>query len=293
MPNQLEQMIQQKMAMQKANIDAQRANIQQMGQGPKQMDLSPLMALTDTWTGSNFSKSYKAPESQQDIAFKKAQLEQGLNSQEVGLLDSDIQMLAMLDKRKERQDNNKLNLTTLENKRDQEFGKTFQEFSDSGGYANIAGNLDLLKNVSKKLGSKEGSNLVNTAMPKMLRDFTNPESAAAQEDVETVVQQSLKQILGGAFSEKEAKQLIERAYNPRLSAAANKSKVDALINKIEAGAKAKQDSIDYATKHGTLKGFKGKTSFTLKDFDPDQESVETKEYNGKTYKKVGDKWVQQ
>lgn len=281
------------MQMQQSNIDAQRANLQQIQNAPQQIDLTPLMALTDTWTGSNFSRSYKKPETAQERAYKTAQLEQGLQRQEMGLLDSEIQMLAMLDKRQAKKAEGKLSLTPLEEKRDKEFGKTFQEFSDKGGYANVAGNLDLLRNISTRLGTDEGDDLVNTIQPKMLRDLFNPESAAAQEDVETVVQQSLKQILGGQFSEKEAKQLIERAYNPRLPAATNKAKLDSLIKKIEAGAKAKQASIDYASKHGTLKGFKGKSSFSLNDFEPEDNAEETKEYNGKTYKKVGNKWVQQ
>ena len=270
MQNKLQQKIQERINLQRQGIDSQREQVQQLGKSPQQLDLTPLMALTDAWTGSNFTKSYQRPETKQERAYKQAQLEQGIQRQESGLLNSEIQMLAMLEKREAKQAaKGGLKLTPLEEKRDKEFGKTFQEFSDKGGYANVAGNLDLLRNISTRLGTKEGDDLVNTVQPKMLRDLFNPESAAAQEDVETVVQQSLKQILGGQFSEKEAKQLIERAYNPRLPAATNKAKLDSLIKKIEAGAKAKQSSIDYASKHGTLKGFKGKSSFSLNDFEPD------------------------
>tara|TARA_R110002012_G_scaffold303533_1_gene505347 strand:+ start:3744 stop:4523 length:780 start_codon:yes stop_codon:yes gene_type:complete len=100
MSNGLQQKIQERMAMQQQGIDAQRAQIQQLGQKPQQMDLSALMALTDTWTGSNLAKNYQKPETQQERAYKQAQLEQGLQRQEMGLIDDEIKMLGMLDKQK-------------------------------------------------------------------------------------------------------------------------------------------------------------------------------------------------
>lgn len=98
--NPLQQKIQQQIELQRQGIESQRAQVQQLGQAPQEMDLSPLMALTDSWTGSNFSKSYQKPETAQERAYKQAQLQQGLRNQESGLIDSEIKMLAMMDKQK-------------------------------------------------------------------------------------------------------------------------------------------------------------------------------------------------
>lgn len=47
-----------------------------------QLDLTPLMALTDAWTGSNFASSYKKPESGKDIQEKTLALKTKLAERE-------------------------------------------------------------------------------------------------------------------------------------------------------------------------------------------------------------------
>lgn len=98
-PSQLQQAIQNKMAMQQQNIAAQRQQIEQMRNAPQELDLSALMGLTDAWTGSNFMRSYQRPETKQERAYKASQMEQGLQRQEMGLIDDEIKLLSLLDRK--------------------------------------------------------------------------------------------------------------------------------------------------------------------------------------------------
>jgi uncharacterized protein (UPF0371 family) len=68
-------------------------------------------------------------------------------------------------------------------------------------------------------------------------------------------------------SREEAKQLIKRTYDPRLTDAQNKQKLDSLIKQMETQAKNKQRAVEHFEKFGSLKGFKGSSATSLKDFD--------------------------
>jgi hypothetical protein len=60
-----------------------RGLIDQYSKRKGSMDLSPLAALTDTWTGSQFARSYEAPETQSDIDAKAIALKDRLADKEL------------------------------------------------------------------------------------------------------------------------------------------------------------------------------------------------------------------
>lgn len=261
----LQDLIRNRIASQEQNIAGQRQALSQMQQQPQQMDLSPLMALTDAWTGSNLSRAYQQMKPKQVDPMRAQALQQQLMQQEQGLIGDQIALLKLEEMRKRQAMQKPVTLTPGEKKKDETFAKEASEWEAAGGFASFAGNLDRLKGASKDL-AKEGD-LGNTVMPKFMRDVFNPESSEIEENIGFVAQQSLKQILGGQFSEKEAQQLIERTYNPRLPDATNKRKIDALVKQLEAQGKAKQQAVEYFNKQGTLKGFKGTSATTLNEFE--------------------------
>lgn len=265
--------------MERQNIAANEQRLDQMASQSDQLDLSPILNLIDSATGSKIAQGYKNPGSDK---LKIEMMKQNLGRQRMGAIDDQLQLLRTLDQREQNQFNReiaqeklalakdkakeksaqgKLELTPGQKEVDKKFAKEYVAWDASGGFANVAGNLDKLREVGTQLDAK--GDLTNTVMPKAMRDIFNPESSAAQEQVESVVQQSLKQILGAQFTEKEAKQLIERSYNPRLPDDINRKKLDGMIKQLETMGKAKQEAMDYYTEKGTLKGFKGKSDITL------------------------------
>lgn len=139
---------------------------------------------------------------------------------------------------------------------DKEFGKEYQAWL-TGGFADSQKSIEQLKEVSQQLG-KDGANLTGPglgSLPDSVKKFTNPQSIATRESVEEIVQRNLRLVLGAQFTEKEGERLIKRAYNPNLSEAENKKRVDRLIKQIEGAAKAKQAAVEYFQQYGTLQGF--------------------------------------
>lgn len=149
----------------------------------------------------------------------------------------------------------KKTLTPGELKADQEFSKDYQKWA-TGGFSNVQSNLSKLKAVLadiKDPNTERGS----VILPESVRARTNPGSVTAEQQVGNVIFQSLKEILGGQFTEKEGQKLVQQTYDPRLSDEDNAVKLEAAIKQLEDMALAKQASSQYFGEKGTLKGFKG------------------------------------
>ena len=88
--------------------------------------------------------------------------------------------------------------------------------------------------------------------------WTNPDLMKVKESVATVVQQNLKAILGGQFTEKEGENLIRRAFNPQLGAKENLRRINLLITQMESALKQKEKMARHWEDNGfSLSGFRG------------------------------------
>jgi len=182
----------------------------------------------------------------------------------------------------------KKNLTPAQKKVDEVFAKEYVDFVASGGLEDVEKQIKQLKEVEKSLKDTAKApfydlskpNLTGGVMsiaPEWARSRLFPESAAAQNSVEEVVQRNLRLILGAQFTEREGVRLIARAYNVALDEAENAKRVGRLIKQIEGAARAKLKAARYYEKNGTLQGFTGKTEFTEADFLPADEPLDAKE----------------
>ena len=88
--------------------------------------------------------------------------------------------------------------------------------------------------------------------------WTNPDLMKVKESVATVVQQNLKAILGGQFTEKEGENLIRRAFNPQLGAKENLRRINLLITQMESALKQKEKMArHWENNKFSLFGFRG------------------------------------
>jgi len=139
---------------------------------------------------------------------------------------------------------------------DKEFGKEYTSYVIKGGRANAAKNLGTLRTVIDKIKSGENLSgaLIGLAPDQGLNLFA-PDAKAARDRIAGVVQQSLKETLGAQFTEKEARELINRAYDPALSEAENLARLEALAMVVEASMKAKEHAMTYYGKKFTMEGY--------------------------------------
>lgn len=179
---------------------------------------------------------------------------------------------------------------------DKKFAQTYESFIVSGGAAKARRNLAAVGEVVKNLDKTDkASGPLIGSIPKWARDIVAPEGSKLQDSLESVVQQTLKDTLGGQFAALEAKELLARAYNPRLSESENKKRSQAVLDELRAAVDSKVEAARYFEDHGSLRGYKG-TELTpeglLERIDKKigGSGSETKEIGGKIYKKVKGGW---
>lgn len=90
------------------------------------------------------------------------------------------------------------------------------------------------------------------------RSIYNPKSQQAKDLVESVIQTSLRETLGGQFAQKEGEALIKRAYNVALPPEENAARLRALLAQLEASAASKTAMAEYYRENNfSLAGYKG------------------------------------
>lgn len=143
---------------------------------------------------------------------------------------------------------------------DKNFAKDYNDYVAQGGFAEAAKGLSKVRNVANELRKDDSiTGPIAGMTPDWVRSFTNPHAIDVRENLEDVVQRSMRQVMGAQFTEAEGKRLLARAYNPSLPAAVNAQRVEALADSLEKAAKAKMDAIKYYETNGTLAGYQGST----------------------------------
>lgn len=90
------------------------------------------------------------------------------------------------------------------------------------------------------------------------RSIYSPKSQQAKDLVESVIQTSLRETLGGQFAQKEGEALIKRAYNIALPPEENAARLRALLAQLEASAASKTAMAEYYRENNfSLAGYKG------------------------------------
>ena len=137
----------------------------------------------------------------------------------------------------------------------------------AGGYADFEKQLNQLTEVFNQIeGGENITGPIIGATPDALLAILNPNALNARERVEEVIQRNLREILGAQFTQREGEMLIARAFNPRLPDEVNAARLSALIQQMDAAARAKDEAAAYFNEHGTLWRWQG-TLPTINDFD--------------------------
>lgn len=233
---------------------------------PQERDYTALMMASDAWGGTNFQSKYKKPTSPEErlkqIAGADAVVQQGLG----GLTDDQINLLttkfnALRGLQKDKADADKQSLTKGQEKLDQEFSKTYNEDFVSGKIYKAINDVRGLSGAVKALRTeKDLTGKSYGATPEFLRSYIHPRSAEIQQNVERVIQESLRPILGAQFTKDEGENLLKRTYNPALPPEVNAARVENLVNQLEKAAETKMKAAKHFEKYGTLNGL-GLSSF--------------------------------
>ena len=147
---------------------------------------------------------------------------------------------------------------------DREWAKLMATWT-SGGQAQAYTNLEKLGETIDELRAIEAGesrkNLTGPGVALQLSTpagpFLNQNAVHHKDQVGSVVQQSLRAILGGQFAQKEGEDLLKRAYNIALDENLNADKLESLYNELVYRARINDYAAAYSREHGTMVGFDG------------------------------------
>ena len=139
---------------------------------------------------------------------------------------------------------------------DDKFAPIYAEFI-TGGAADAARQIGQLNEAIVTLRTnKEITGPLVGIIPENLQSFVVPEAAALRQNVQDVVQRSLKAILGTAFTQKDAEGLMARAFDPALKPEENAKRVERLLTQIDRANTDTEAAVEWYEKKGSLQGFK-------------------------------------
>ena len=151
-----------------------------------------------------------------------------------------------------------LDLSPLELERDKKLASELVEF-ERGGFAQVESNLDKLDKVIGQLESSQNlTGPVIGNVPTVLKAFTNPQAVGVEDDIRSIIFQSLRETLGAQFTEREGDRLVAASFNALLSEEINAVRLKRLREQTARSAQAKLDMIKYFDKNKTLRGYTGK-----------------------------------
>jgi hypothetical protein len=139
---------------------------------------------------------------------------------------------------------------------DDKFAPIYAEFI-TGGAADAARQIGQLNEAIVTLRTnKEITGPLVGIIPENLQSFVVPEAAALRQNVQDVVQRSLKAILGSAFTQKDAEGLMARAFDPALKPEENIKRVERLLTQIDRANTDTEAAVKWYEANGSLQGFK-------------------------------------
>lgn len=277
---------------QRDNAKAMQPFVDNMMEPNLQYDLSPLLALTDSWYGTNLQRGYKSPESGKERTNDLMRLKKSLGDMGVEASGTELNALKALadgtfnyekfqsdeDYKKQmleiqRQQNRIMqakvdNFTPKAGKGletlDKKVAADFEEDVLKGGLASAQSQIIGLKDLVTQAGSGAMGKISgpDTVSEGVAGSLWSPDAVKFRQAVEQAVQGSLKATLGAQFTEREGKGIMARTYDPNLPPQENLRRLNVLIGNLEAAARSKRDAYEYYQTNGySMAGYKGMANY--------------------------------
>ena len=238
--------------------------------GFRSVDLSPIAALVDSWTGSRLAPAaaaIKRPETAEEKKMKLLGLEQVAQKQRENITDKDLDLLKL-------QLNNQLAKETLqlgrdklttgpgaavnpfEKKKMEEFGKSAVQWNTKDR-AQIADNIPVIDKAISIMESGARISGPGTSMiPNRVQAAVMPDAVQAREAMNKAIADTLRPTLGAQFTEGEGRRIMNLTYNEDLPPSENARRAKDL-KKVMANKVAAMDALyaHLAANNGSDAGF--------------------------------------
>ena len=141
---------------------------------------------------------------------------------------------------------------------DKAFGQDYADYLQAGGSSSALSNIDMLEGAIKQMAT---SDMISGPRVQFMPGIMNPLKVKVQEDIESSIQNTLRIVLGSAYTEAEGRRVLARAFNPALEESENIARARRIMNNLRMMVGLKQRATKFFEQNGTLAGFTGTAEF--------------------------------
>ena len=141
-------------------------------------------------------------------------------------------------------------------------------------YPQQLSNIDKIDDVIAIMKTQEVTGAVEGGTPFALKLFTNPESIGVEDDIRSIIYQSLRATLGAQFTEKEGERLVAATFNKYLSEEVNIKRLERLREETVRGLDTKVAMYDHLKENGTLKTWEGSDLLNSKEYKNNKNEIQ-------------------
>tara|TARA_R100001594_G_scaffold150480_1_gene211859 strand:- start:1380 stop:2834 length:1455 start_codon:yes stop_codon:yes gene_type:complete len=141
-------------------------------------------------------------------------------------------------------------------------------------YPQQLANIEKIDDVIAIMKSQEVTGAVEGGTPFALKVFTNPESIGVEDDIRSIIYQSLRATLGAQFTEKEGERLVAATFNKYLSEEVNIKRLERLREETVRGLDTKVDMYNHLKENGTLKNWEGTDLLNAKEYKNNKNEIQ-------------------
>ena len=135
-------------------------------------------------------------------------------------------------------------------------------------------NIDKIDDVIAIMKTQEVTGPVEGGTPFALKLFTNPESIGVEDDIRSIIYQSLRATLGAQFTEREGERLVAATFNKYLSEEVNIKRLERLREETVRGLDTKSEMYNHLQEKGTLQGWEGPELLTGSKYKENKSSLQ-------------------
>jgi len=141
-------------------------------------------------------------------------------------------------------------------------------------YPQQLSNIDKIDDVIAIMQSQEVTGAVEGGTPFALKLFTNPESIGVEDDITSIIYQSLRATLGAQFTQKEGERLVASTFNKYLSEEVNIKRLERLRTETVRGLDTKVAMYEHLKENGTLKTWEGSDLLNSKEYKNNKNEIQ-------------------
>jgi hypothetical protein len=154
-------------------------------------------------------------------------------------------------------------------------------------------NISKIDDVIDIMKNQDVTGPVTGGMPFALRVLFNPDSVGIEDDIKSIIYQSLRATLGAQFTQREGENLVQASFNKYLDEEINIKRLERLRTETVNGLETKVSMYNHLKEKGTLKTWEGSKLLSPEEYQNNKREIQNNIFDISDYAGLtGDKLLE-